>query len=255
MSTAGTSNLKRKVTPNKKNEENMKASKIKNKTEETHVDLKSMKKIDLVSYCENLLSQNKDLMAKNETLIEMKDKHIDEINNLKNSVKELKEKCSNTPVYLCGDCDYVADCIHDFTDHTHSPDDFNQSDLSYFQCNFCEETFDSISEVMNHNKQLHTSHVQHCHKFLEDECYYGDKCWFLHSENHRNSSSDFQCRHCDSKFKTKTKLMKHMKTNHIQYVSQCKNETKKCKYGPEKCWFTHTENIEQAYKEAKNSNI
>ena len=32
-------------------------------------------------------------------------------------------------VYLCEDCDYAADCIHDFNDHTHSPEGFEQLNL------------------------------------------------------------------------------------------------------------------------------
>ena len=46
--------------------------------------------------------------------------------------------------------------------------------------------------------------------------------------------------------------MKHMKTNHIQHVSHCKNEETFCKYGFTKCWFIHKENIENAFKIARN---
>ena len=33
-----------------------------------------------------------------------------------------KQKGANTEVFLCCDCDYIADCIHDFNNQTHSPD-------------------------------------------------------------------------------------------------------------------------------------
>ena len=49
--------------------------------------------------------------------------------------------------------------------------------------------------------------------------------------------------------------MKHMKNEHIQYVPQCKNEKSTCNYGADKCWFNHKENIEIAYKIARNSNL
>ena len=254
MNTSGTTNLKRKVAPNKNNELNVKAPKLNMKPEEPTVELKTMKKYDLISYCENLLAQNQNLIADNKKLNEIKEKQTAEIDALQKSVKDLKDKCANTPVYLCGDCDYLADCIHDFNDHTHSPDDFNESDLQCFQCNFCEDTFESISEVMIHNKQVHTSNVQHCDKFLEDECYYGENCWFLHSENYRKSASDLNCRKCNSKFKSKSRLMEHMKTNHMEFVKHCKHQKSKCKYGPEKCWFIHDHDIEKAYNQARNIN-
>ena len=176
MNPSEAANLKRKVTTNKNNEPTMKAPKLTMKTDERVLDLKSMKKSDLIHCCENLLKQNQDLIAENKKLTEMNAKYVDEMSTLETSVKELKDKCANTPVYLCGDCDYLADCIHDFNDHTHSPEDFNESDLHDFRCNFCEETFDVLSEVMKHNKEMHSSHVQHCNRYLEDQCYYGENC-------------------------------------------------------------------------------
>ena len=119
---------KRKVTPNKN--ESSKAPKLSTTSKETLVDLKSMKKIDLIQYCENILIRNQELIEDNKNLLKLKVKQADEIALLQKNNAELKEKCSNTPVYLCGDCDYLAECIHDFNDHTHSPEDFNDSDIS-----------------------------------------------------------------------------------------------------------------------------
>ena len=97
-------------------------------------------------------------------------------------MSELGEKCSNTPVYLCSECDYLAECIHDFNDHTHSVDDNNDEENGYLQCNFCDEAFETLSEVMEHKKLIHTSHVHHCKNFLENVCIYENSCWFLHSK-------------------------------------------------------------------------
>ena len=74
-------------------------------------------------------------------------------------------------VYLCGDCDYLADCIHDFNDHTHSSDVLGSHDKSLFNWNFCDESFGTLQEVMKHNKMIHTSSVQHCKQFLENICF------------------------------------------------------------------------------------
>ena len=250
MCVAGNNKSKRKVSP-KKNEPS-KAQKLTNNLVE--VDIKTMKKPDLILYCEKILLENHQLSEEKRNLIANNQKQIDEIENLKKNNIELKEKCANTPVFLCGDCDYVAECVHDFNDHTHSPENFDDSDLDMdnFKCYFCDEAMAEKSEVMRHTKLIHTSNTQHCNNFLEGNCYYGENCWFLHSDRLKDSKEEFQCKFCELEFKTKNILMKHMKTNHIQHVSHCKNEETFCKYGFTKCWFIHKENIENAFKIARN---
>ena len=98
-------------------------------------------------------------------------------------MKGLRSKCSDKSVYLFGECEYLADCVHDFNDHTHSLDDHENVDKALFTCRFCDETFETLAEVMKHNKLIHTSNVQHCYNFLENICLFGDRCWFLHSES------------------------------------------------------------------------
>ena len=41
---------------------------------------------------------------------------------------------ASTQAYLCGDCEYAADCIHDFNEHTHSQDEDHENSL--FTYNF-----------------------------------------------------------------------------------------------------------------------
>ena len=142
MSINGTRSFKRKVTPNKQ-EPNFKAPKLNKKIEKSSSDFKSMKKTDLILYCEKLTSQNTDVIAKNVKLKELNKKHVDQIHIHEKNIQELKEKCANTIVYLCGECDYVADCIHDFNDHTHSPDNLSELDFDCFNCNFCDEIFEA----------------------------------------------------------------------------------------------------------------
>ena len=150
-------------------------------------------------------------------------------------------------VYMCGDCDYIADCIHDFNDHTHSPDEDHED----FSCNFCNENFQTLGEVMKHNKAIHTSSVQHCRQYLENDCSFGKNCWFLHWESFKNSDPSFKCNFCEQKFRTQNAFREHMKIFHIENVSNCKNENE-CKFGPRKCWFIHQENIDIAYQNAKS---
>ena len=103
---------------------------------------------------------------------------------------------------------------------------------------------------MKHQKANHSSSVQHCKQFLQNICYFGDNCWFIHNETLRSSEPKFACNFCEQKFRTQNELREHMKVIHIQYVPRCKNENE-CRFGPIKCWFAHQENIEDAYKKAK----
>ena len=140
--------------------------------------------------------------------------------------------------YRCSDCDFVADCVHDFTDHTHSPDAFDESEIEEinFKCNFCTDTFITKTAVMNLNKTVHTCKVDHCINYLENMCTYGENCWFLHDEAFRESESAFKCNLCKESCKTKSILMKHKKSKHFQSVSNCLNENRRT-FGSEKCWY------------------
>ena len=134
----------------------------------------------------------------------------------------LQPKTVEIEVYLCGDCDYVADCVHDFNDHTHNLHGLEDEDNSIFNCNF--RSFETLQEVMMHNKTIHHGCVQHCKQFLNGICYFGNNCWFLHSESLRNSEPSLICNFCDQKFKTQNGVREHMKLLHIQNVPHCKSE-------------------------------
>ena len=235
-------------------------------------NLKALKKEDIISHF-NTLQANFNILEKKNVDLEKKNKtHIEAISLLEETVKILEEqayqikrvketkeistdtselKDPNTQLYLCGDCDFIADCMHDFNDHTHSPEDFEDDEDTLFTCNFCDESFKTLSEVMKHKKSLHTSSVQHCKQYLENDCFYGKSCWFLHSESLKNSEPRHGCNFCEAKFRTQNTLREHMKLLHFQSVSKCKSEND-CKFGPRKCWFIHQENVEIAYKNAKS---
>ena len=100
---------------------------------------------------------------------------------------------------------------------------------------------------MKHNKTIHTSSVQHCEQFLDNACFYGDNCWFIHSESFRKSDPSFKCKFCQEKLRTENILREHMKSQHFHFVSNCKIEGD-CRFGPKKCWFIHQK---IAYENAK----
>ena len=244
-------------------------------------NMKALKKEDIIAQFTALQAKYNilevkvlDLEKKNKSLEEEKRTHKEVIDLLEETVKVLEEKANqnkidkktaeiqtdisnlegtSTQVYHCGDCDYAADCIHDFNDHTHSPDGLDILCTSLVNCKFCDESFETLQEVMKHNKTLHTSSVQHCEQFLKNICFYGDKCWFIHNESFRKSEPSFKCNFCPEKFKTENNFREHMKSLHIQFVANCKHEVE-CRFGPKKCWFIHKEDIEIAYQNAKSEN-
>ena len=220
-------------------------------------------------------------------LLQNQKKHLEAIGLLEETVNVLEAKLNKpkitTPAETqteeidfmrCEDCDYPAQdicdlgahifqfhvskdleeptkCVHDFNNHTHSSDDMESEENSLCYCRFCDKSFETLAEVMKHNKLTHTNNVQHCSNFLENICLYGDNCWFLHIESERISEPSFKCKFCEKKFKTNNSLREHTKTSHIQLVAKCKNENE-CKFDPRKCWFVHKQDIEMAYFNAKN---
>ena len=238
-------------------------------------NLKALKKDDIIAHYTSLLAKYSILEQKNIVLEKEKLTHIEAIRLLEETVnvlekntntnnevdKQTKEsqtdafdmKNSDKEIYLCGDCDYVAECMHDFNDHTHTQDqeDIENLSNSLFTCKFCDERFETLSEVMIHNRLIHTRNVQHCKQYLENSCFYGDNCWFIHSETFRNSEPTFKCNFCELKFRSQNVLREHTKLLHTQFVFNCKNEDD-CKFRPKKCWFIHKEDIEIAYQSAKS---
>ena len=226
-----------------------------------NIPLQKMAKPDLLKYCLELEEMNKKLQNENIVVMKEKEDSIHVIKVLEESVKvlEMKNKILQQQeekfTYTCSDCEYKSDCVHCFSDHEHDSQDVNDQekhDLN-FQCYYCDETFSSLMSVMNHTKILHVEKTKHCTNFLDGACRFNERCWYLHDEKFKQSNPTYTCNHCDSNFRTKTQLMHHKKLFHIEKVLKCSNE--KCKYGSEKCWFLHAENIEQAYKNAKNANL
>ena len=230
--------------------------------------MKALKKEDIIVQFNALQAKFDIIEKKNIDLEQEKKSHIEAINLLEETIKILEDQANlrhtdkktkdvqtdtsklegeKSEVYLCGDCDYIADCIHDFNEHTHSSDEDNEDSL--FTCNFCDEKFHTLPEVMKHNKAIHVNTVQHCKQYLENDCFFGKNCWFLHSESFKNSDPTFKCNFCEEKFRTQNALREHMKILHFEKVSNCKNEND-CKFGPNKCWFIHLENINIAYQNA-----
>ena len=152
--------------------------------------MKALKKENIIVQFHALRAKFNIIEEKNINLEQEKTSRIEAINLLEETIKILKEQANTriadkktknvqtdtsklegekSEVCLCGDCDYIADCIQDFNEHTYSPDEDNETPL--FTCNFCDESFQTLPEVMKHNKVIHTRNVQHCKQYLKDDFY------------------------------------------------------------------------------------
>ena len=110
--------------------------------------MKALKKDDIIAQFDALKAKfdilekkNIDLEKKNITLEKDNMTHIEAIHLLEETVKilekqanssnvykitkeiqtdTLKPEDANKSLYLCSDCVYIEDCVHDFNDHTHT---------------------------------------------------------------------------------------------------------------------------------------
>ena len=233
MSSQRCSSVKRKTESNPYKPPTEKAAKkdISNKSGQP---LKEMKKQDLIKHCELLQVAHDQLVKENESL---------KLLQRKNEELDSKER----DLYYCGECDFVATCIHDFTDHSH--------DEHAFQCYYCEGSFETKLLVMNHTKIHHPAEVEHCVNFLQGTCAFEKNCWFRHDESFKTSATCFKCNFCEKTFKLKWQLMLHKKNEHIHNVSKCMHERNGCAFGSDKCWFIHDDNVSKAFETAKKNNI
>ena len=215
--------------------------------------LKTMKKCDVITICEKLQISYDCALKEAENVKAQKIELEEKYTALESKYDALKKEQSEKPVYLCSDCEYIADCIHDFNDHTHSPEDFSETSFqnSNFNCNYCDEVFTTKSSLMQHTKESHREKVQNCFNYLDGSCVFGEHCWFIHNERMKETTSEIKCNYCEEKFKTLHHLMMHKKMKHIQNVEMCYNEKNNCHFGHQKCWFLHRENLDKAFENEK----
>ena len=243
MAKQNLSNNKRKieqqcpVTPSKR------TLKDKDDFKTTVVNLKDMKKIDLIKHCEAIQTLNEQLVEENNRLKVEIEENKSAIENLHRKITKLESNQKDE--YGCPDCDFIANCIHDHEDHSHSPLEF--------ECYYCNGRFETRHMVMVHTKVRHKESVPHCANYIENSCSFGENCWFIHEESQKEASATIKCNFCEKMFKTKHQLMRHKKITHVEKVKMCQNEKQKCIYGYEKCWFLHRENIEDAYTNEKTN--
>ena len=157
---------------------------------------------------------------------------------------------STGPRY-CDKCDFEAADGYEMDGHMWSEHD--EEDEGSFECQYCDEKFAVLKDLMVHKKTQHEEKVSSCWYFLNKSCIYGeDKCWFSHERYESHEDENFNiCRICGERFSTLTMYMKHMKSEHLEIVKECKNFLEgRCSYN-KNCWFKH----EESHKKEKNEEV
>ena len=184
--------------------------------------------------------------------------------------EDMDISCSSQGVRYCVICDYEAEDMYDLEAHTWSEHeevsivDHNRRSLEVddkaeepsvqqnaFSCEFCENIFTGLRDLMKHKKDHHTENVNICWNYMSSSCEFGDeRCWFIHKNG---TEKQFDCTLCGKIFGVQAKLLEHRRKHHIDSVKTCRSlSTGTCKYGISKCWFNHNESDTNEIKNSEN---
>ena len=199
----------------------------------------------------------KALEEKHRSLVQENIKNLETIERLEKNqdVSKKQEEAANVEqvevvtqteiTEFCKECDYPASDVVELTEHLFECHMIKECDK--YSCNFCNESFTDIHDLMRHKKAEHVDRVSICRNFMDRNCTYSDEdCWFDHSENLKAcDKTDFNCTSCDKVFKGRSEFMKHRKIEHSLLVPLCRDKIKgSCMYSDETCWFVHdSENV------------
>ena len=110
-------------------------------------------------------------------------------------------------------------------------------------CNVCGKSFHAWQQLMIHKKEKHPTSMKVCKYFLKGYCAFGEEdCWFRHDQTEQTSQTlkELKCSLCGKLFNDKKEFMKHRKSDHLNNVSECKdNENGWCRFSGKECWFKH----------------
>ena len=131
--------------------------------------------------------------------------------NIKNTgSKEDSDYIEREPGLICKEGNYQAEDMYDYdghvwteicTDPTGQKQNEKDQNLS---CDFCEENFNKLKELMKHKKAQHEENVQLCWNYASGTCDFSDEeCWFGHEEK---NESTFKCNSCDETFAARANL-------------------------------------------------
>ena len=177
--------------------------------------------------------------------------HMGEIHGWSDDQKNEEIDMSAGPRY-CSKCDFEGADGYELDGHIWSEHDGNDGES--FSCQFCEENFSFLKDLMVHKKSFHNEKVSICWNFSNKTCGYGEDCWFNHKES-VTAQNVIECGICEKTFTSIILNKKHMKSEHAEKVKKCsKYKEGWCSYS-DNCWFIHENfSIENGENNEKDKN-
>ena len=138
----------------------------------------------------------------------------------------------------CEDCSFQSNSEINLEKHvrisqhtTNQPGNMGQKDINNITCNFCQEKFPQMSEMVEHRQKAHKT-FKPCRNL--PNCQYND-CLFNHEPI---DDKTHQCFECGEKFETFSNLMFHRKNKHS--MNKCLKFLKNnCMFNDNSCWYDH----------------
>ena len=205
--------------------------------------------------CEALEQENKvhvEQQKKNLEVIHLLEETVNILElNVKKSKVEKKDavpkavvvavQTEDMEIMRCNECEYPAEDIYDLGEHLYEIHTMeNESSKDTIACYYCDEQFETKSNLMNHRKKFHIEKVNLCSNFTEGNCHFAEECWYNHSEH--IEAKTYKCSFCEQIFKHRSDFMHHKKKEHSKNVPICKNAVNEiCHFGRNNCWFNHGE--------------
>lgn len=167
-------------------------------------------------------------------------------------------------VLKCDDCSKIFCTEDEMTSHitkSHGDDgDFNCKQCSFqsnrekllqdhliavhdsgIKCHNCGKYFSTKRDLMYHRKEEHPEKIRSCLYNQNNECNFGEDCWYSHSDKVTNLKQ-FTCNKCGKKEDNKHDFMKPRKEMRPENQKNCiKNLEGNCHRKKEDCWYKHNE--------------
>ena len=212
-------------------------------------------KAELIVKLNNLEKEHEALKVEHEALKLEYTKYIEINHNLEIKIAHL-EKIEQTkleagdedsedldlsfgPRY-CNICGHEAEDGYQLDGHLWSEHE-DEDDLKLFVCQYCDQSFSNLKNLMTHKKSNHLENISICSHFSNGACPYNETCWFRHVKDSKEIKTELSliCNICKIQFESRSDLMMHRKKEHHENIKMCRNFKKgNCTYNL-KCWFSH----------------
>ena len=216
-------------------------------------------KAELIVKLNNLEKEHEALKVEHEALKVDYTKYIEINNSLERKIEDLEKNSQKIepkkieaghedtedldlsfgPRY-CNICGFETEDGYQLDGHLWSEHE-DEDDLKLFVCQYCDQSFSNLKNLMTHKKSNHLENVSICSHFSNGACPYDETCWFQHVKDPKETSTELciVCNICKKNFKSISDLMIHRKNEHEENIKMCRHFKQGNCTCNIKCWFSH----------------